>query len=296
MQIFVMNYKVFLRLAIGIIFVISAYTKLISTGIVEIILVDHNLFSSREAAGIFVRILIGIEFAIGIFFILNISTKKLLIPTAAIFLILFTVYLIYSGVVLGDNQNCGCFGNTIPMSPIQSIIKNLVLLFMIFFLRKFEKQNEKKNFIMPLTTTIFIVVLVFVIAPVKSTKDFKFNQYTFFEGKGRVDLTDGDKFIVVLNTGCDHCQELAKELSLFKKDLNISSKIFALLYSEADVSIDSFKTLTKFDYPYNKIDIVSFFNLIDKNPPRIYWLKNGVVKEIWDSNFIPNIKRSLKNF
>ncbi|MCX7797750.1 MAG: hypothetical protein N2249_03905 [Melioribacter sp.] len=277
------------RILIGIIFIFSAYTKLVSPGIVEIILVDHNIFSTREIAGFFVRVLIGIEFAIGTLFILNIEVKRFVIPISIIFLFLFTAYLVYSGYVLGDKQNCGCFGEVITMSPFESMIKNVCLLILIFFLYKSEKKEQKKNFYIPIAITIAITIGIFIVSPIKSVKNFKFSQYTFFEGKGRVDLTEGEKFIVILNTGCEHCQELAKELATFKFNPKISSKIYALVYTEDNISIDSFKTLTKFDYPYYKIDLVSFFDLIGKSPPRIYWLKNGTIKEVWDSNFVKNI-------
>lgn len=286
-------FKDILRIFIGVVFILSAYTKFISPGIVEIILVEHGIFPSREIAAIVVRILIGIEFSIGILFILNYELKRVAIPIAIIFLIAFTIYLFYSGYVLKDNQNCGCFGEVIPMSPLESIIKNVILVALVLFLIKLN-PNNKNNFRLTLLIILLIPSIMFIVLPFKSYKNFTFGDITYFEGKGRVDLTSGEKFIVILNTECDHCQQLAKELVSLKSNPEISSKIYALLFSEGEISVDSFKTLTGFDFPYHQIDINKFFDLIGSNPPRIYWLKDGIVKEYWDSDFVNKLLNSQK--
>jgi uncharacterized membrane protein YphA (DoxX/SURF4 family) len=60
--------SIILRIILGLVFILSAYSKLIAPGIVEIIIVDHGLAPSREVAAILVRILIGLEFALGVLF------------------------------------------------------------------------------------------------------------------------------------------------------------------------------------------------------------------------------------
>jgi hypothetical protein len=42
--------------------------------------------------------------------------------------------------------------------------------------------------------------------------------------------------------------------------------------------------LTGYDYPYRLIDTDEFFDLIGSSPPRIYVIRNGVVKDILDDN------------
>ncbi len=283
-----------IRIFLGIVFLFSAYSKLISPGIIEIILIDHGFFSSREMAAIFVRLLIGLEFSLGILFVFNIEIKRVTIFASIVFLAAFTIYLVYTGYFLKDNQNCGCFGEVIPMSPLESIIKNIFLLVMIFVLSKFKLMNKNN---LPLTFLIIIAVsvLMFVASPIKSYENFKFSALTYFEGKGRVDLTSGDKFIAVMNTECEHCQQLAKELETLRTKPEVYSNIFALLFSEGDVSVDSFKVITGFNLPYQKIDVKKFYDLIGSNPPRIYWLHDGEVKEYWDNNFLENILRTKNN-
>ncbi len=280
-----------LRFILGGVFLFSAYTKFISPGLTEIILIDHGIVSTRETAALVVRLLISFEFALGILLILPYSLKTIVIPTSILFLIIFTGYLGYTGFILKDTQNCGCFGEMIKMSPLESIIKNIVLILLLILLFKFS--NEKRNYFITPVAAILCVAVVFVFLPINSQKEFKFAIYTNFEGEGRVDLSNGEKLLVILNLECDHCQNLAKELSVLENQTNKLPKLYALLFKEGNVTVDSFKTMTKFNFPYHMIGMNEFLNLIGQSPPRIYWLKDGKVKEIWDGDFQ---KKLLQNF
>jgi hypothetical protein len=280
-----------LKVFIGLVFLLSAYSKLIAPGIVEIILVDHGIVSSREIAAVIVHLLVGFELALGLLFFQPYSIKKIVIPASFLFLIGFTVYLVYTGFILNDKQNCGCFGEMIKMPPVESIIKNIVLMGLLFVLYKFVE--EKKNYLVPVISLVLAVAFVFVAMPIKSQKDFKFAKYTSFEGKGRVDLSNGNKLVAILNLECDHCQNLVKELSALEKTATNFPETYALLFSEGNVSLDSFRKMTGFDFPYKMIGATEFFDLIGQSPPRIYWLQDGKLKEIWDKDFVENISKNF---
>lgn len=271
----------------GIIFILSAYSKLIAPGIVEIILVDNGLAPSRESAAIVVRLLIGFEFGLGLLFFQPFSVKKIVIPISIFFLIVFTIYLGYTALILKDTQNCGCFGEMIKMSPVESIIKNIALIGLLLLL--FKRIDDKKNYLVASLIIVISAAIVFIAVPIKSQKDLKFAEYTNFVGAGRVDLSYGDKLIAVMNTECDHCQFLAKDLSGMKKKMKWFPEIYTLFFSEGTVSVDSFNVLTKYNFPYKSINVNKFLNLIGQSPPRIYWLKDGIVKEMWDKDILKNI-------
>ncbi|MGK9370116.1 MauE/DoxX family redox-associated membrane protein [Melioribacter sp. Ez-97] len=281
-----MNNKisVAIKYLLGVIFLFSAYTKAVGPGLIEIILIDHGIAVSREVAAALTRILIGFEFGLGILFFLPYESKRITLPLAALFLTAFTFYLLYTEFVLGDSQNCGCFGSAIAMSPIESALKNIALIILLFTAYKLEKKSPK-NLIIPLSVLVVSLVIVFIAVPFKSADEFPFSDYTHFEGAGRVDLSSGEKFVAVFNTECEHCQELASEIAESDKDRKLASKLFTLFYSEGEVSVDSFKTLTGYDYPYRLIGVNEFFDLIGSSPPRIYVVRNGVVKDILDDNF-----------
>ncbi len=286
-------FKIFLQLILGLTFIFSAYSKIISIGLTEIILVDQGIFADRLTAGYVVRILIGIEFALGLLFLFRVNLKKIVIPSTLILLIFFTSYLIYTGFILGEKENCGCFGTVVEMSPVESIIKNLVLIILAIVLFKLIKE-EKKNFILPSVLTIASVVLVFVVTPVKNVSDFKFEKYRSFVDAGRVDLAEGDKLLCIFSLDCEHCQLAAKELWALENRIKGFPETYVLFFSEDGISVDSFKTITGSNFPYHMISSQDFFDFIGTTSPRIYWLKDGIVKKYWDENFIRNIALEFK--
>ncbi|MBI5807881.1 MAG: hypothetical protein HZA74_05725 [Ignavibacteriales bacterium] len=277
-----------LQIILGITFILSAYSKLIAPGIVEIILVDHHITSSREAAAILVRILIALEFSLGFLLLQKNYIKKFVLPVTFIFLIGFSIYLIYTRYFIGDNQNCGCFGTMIEMSPTESLIKNFILLILTFIIFK-KSEADSTNIIIPILLLIVAFIFVFVASPIKKNNIDKFNSYTHFERVGRVDLSEGKILLAVMNLECEHCQAAAHDLAKMKKQFKWFPKLFALYFSEGQVSVDSFETITGFRFPYKIISAHEFFDLVGQSPPRIYFLQNGKIKEYWDKDFIKNI-------
>lgn len=281
-----------LQIVIGIVFLLSAYSKFIAPGIVEIILVDHGIVHTRELAAVLVRILIGFEFGIGLLFLQPYSIKKIAAPLAMLFLIGFTLYLVYTGFIQNDSQNCGCFGEMIKMSPLESIIKNIVLIAMLVFLYRL-KPNTPINSFLPFEIIIVTIVVVLITLPVKDPSKFVFYKYTEFVGAGRVDLANGNKIIAVFNLECDHCQETSKEIAELQRENVNFPPVYVLFFKEAENTPQKFFEITNSQFPYAMISPQEFFDLIGQSPPRLYLLHNGQIKEYWDSDFINHIK-SLK--
>lgn len=284
--------KIILRLLLAAIFIFSAYSKIIAPGIFEILLIDNGIFTSRYVAAIFTRLLIGSELTIGLLFLQPYYIKKFVIPAALFVLITFTIYLAYTGFIKGDQGNCGCFGELVKMSPVESIIKNIITIIIAVVL--FVKiKTEKKNKIIPIGIVVVSFLFVFTIAPIRDNNNFKFAKYTHFIGKGRTDLTQGDVLLAIFNTECEHCQAAATEIGKLQKENKNLPDIYALFFTEGEISVDSFDVMTNTKLPYNMIDVNTFFDLIGTTPPRIYWLHDGAVKETWDNKIPERIKENF---
>ena len=100
-----------LRILLAITFLFSAYTKAVAPGYFEITLMDQGLAHDRNFAANMTRFFIGLEFAMGVFMIFPFFIKKLMVFTFFL-LSAFTIHLIYL-TIIGDNENCGCFGEMI---------------------------------------------------------------------------------------------------------------------------------------------------------------------------------------
>ena len=57
--------------------------------------------------------------------------------------------------------------------------------------------------------------------------------------------------------------------------------------------MEDFVNLTQSYFPYTLIDVNIFFDLIGDSPPRIYYLKDGSVAEIWDADIDQNIANTF---
>ncbi len=280
-----MNHKkifLFFKLIIAFTFIFSAYSKIIAPGYFEITLIDQGLFPNREFASYFARISIIIELAIGVLFLQPNYIKKIISPSAIILLLVFTGHLVIL-MMLGDNENCGCFSSLISMNPFEAIIKNIVLFFLIYYVLK-NSESKQNNKFLPLTIILISILIVFIAAPLKSTSEFPFSKYTNFSSVGRVDLADGNLLVTVFDANCEHCIEAAKVIKRLDDDINDFPNVYTLIFSEDEKDIQKFQIKTGTDYPYSRINIDDFFDLIGNSPPRVYWLQDGIIEQIWDEN------------
>ena len=286
--------KIILQVILGGTFIFSAYSKIISPGLFEILLIDSGIIETRFIAAYLTRLLIGFELALGLLIFQPNYLKKIIIPVTIGLLAAFTLYLGYTGIILGDKENCGCFGELIKMTPVESIYKNVIFLVIAVFLYKKVKSKKTKK-ILPVTITILSFLLVFLIVPITNVRDFKFEKYTSFEGYGRVDLAEGDHLLAVFNLDCDHCQDAATEIWELKNQYWEIPEMFVLFYREGDFTVEYFTEITNSQFPYSMIDENTFFDLIGNSPPRIYWLQNGDIKEIWDEDFSEKVEMNFIN-
>lgn len=283
-----------IRAIVGIVFIFSAISKLKSPGVFEIILIDQGFTSNRLIAAYLSRILISLELFMGIAFFQPYLLKRVVAPLTLISLSAFSVFLFYLMIFAGSTENCGCFGEVIKMSPLESLLKNIVLIgLVIYFLLKADSGKDKWLF--PAVLFVCCIALVFVAFPIHSLKDNVFAKYTNFEPQGRVDLTQGDRLIAVMDVNCQHCQAVAKELGEFDSSTDKLLPLYFLLYQEKEGgnSVEYFFYLTNTNYPYHTIGEDEFFSLIGNAPPRIYWLHDGKIKAKWDENFVENIAKAF---
>lgn len=291
-----MNQKTLLiiRLVVGVVFILSAVSKLKSLGIFEIILIDQGLTADRTAAAYFARALISLELFMGVAFFQPFLLKRLVAPLTFISLTAFSIYLVYLMIFAGNTENCGCFGDVIEMSPLESLLKNLVLMGLAAFLF-LRLDSEKNRWAIP--TGLFIGCFVFIFAafPIRSADDNAFIKYTHFEPIGRVDLTSGEHLVAVLDLDCPHCREMAEELGALDRNTNSLPRIYFLFYGDDDGSnsVQYFFYLTSTEYPYHIISEDEFFDLIGSAPPRLYYLHDGKIKATWDEDIVANMARAF---
>ena len=168
-----------IRSSIAFLFLLSAVAKLYPSPYFAISTFEvkqlYPLGFSGDVASYFSRILIGIEFALGVLLLQKHYLRKLVIPATILMLAVFTTHLsIVTFQDGGNSGNCGCFGSLLPMTPIQAILKNVVAMILLVVLLKVmpKKDESKSNFWVLSTATLAFILLLFMLAPIQAKSNF----------------------------------------------------------------------------------------------------------------------------
>ena len=164
-----------LRIVISVLFVLSAITKMVtgewemakSLWMFEKQLVDLGI-CGWCVAHYLARLLIGFELALGIAILFPHLLKKLVIPVTIALLVAFCIHLGIQMAEFGPfNGNCGCFGEAIPMKPIEAFIKNILTIGLLVWLFKLlpSKNESWKNIIYPVLIFLLCALFMFMRFP-----------------------------------------------------------------------------------------------------------------------------------
>src|SRR4051812_39334710 len=119
-----------LLLALSGVFFYSGYSKIYSDNAFDNFqwsFLDLG-FSSILVSGIIARLMIGLEFLLGLFLLLHIFLRRFTYPSVIAILSVFIVYLIIILLKQGNSGNCGCFGDKLAMTPLAAIWKNIAMI------------------------------------------------------------------------------------------------------------------------------------------------------------------------
>ncbi len=142
------------RILVSILFVFSAITKLLSLaffdGLVAELFLGVEYYNNPDGlfwTQLLSRIIISGELLLAVAVLHDHLLKQVVLPVIQLILVGFTVHLTYVGFQKGFiGENCGCFGDIIPMDNAQSIIKNVITILMVAYIQWKYKENQNLNF------------------------------------------------------------------------------------------------------------------------------------------------------
>lgn len=155
-----------LRVLISLLFLISAVAKMDPIWGFERQMVDLGI-ADWCSAPYLARIMLGIELAVAIAILQPHYLKKFVIPATVLLLIVFCTHLSIEMVKHGAmNGNCGCFGQLIPMTPLEAFIKNIITIGLLIWLYKITVEKEfQHRFTIPVIIWLASTLFVFVAFP-----------------------------------------------------------------------------------------------------------------------------------
>ena len=289
MKIHVIIFRI-ISILVGVVFIISAYVKLFPIEILEIAVVETGLIG-WTLAPIMARLLIASEFVLGLFLIMNIK-PKLVSALTALSLIVFTIYLLAILIFQGKEVNCNCFGLFMVMNPIESIIKNIVLLLFVCLLYfKNKAINYPKEWLfLAIGTFIFISIPFIVNPPIFDKSNFSYSIekpylmdfsviYSDSEvEQPKLDLRKGKHLVAFYSYSCQHCIIAAYNLQLIAQRNPDLSFYFFINGDENDLK--TFHNLTKSEHvPHSILLAKPLLILAGNNLPAIFLVNDSYIEE-----------------
>ncbi len=289
------NITLISRILISALFLLSAVAKLYPTPLYGITKVFEEgqlipMGFSSDFAPFLSRLIIGFEFFIAFAILQSHYIKKLVIPSTILLLSVFCVDLaidIFGGV----DENCGCFGQLIPMTPVEAFIKNIFTILLLLFIYRNVTDKEKSSFLLLLNGYLIISVLMFSLLPIATNSSNKqvssFSEYVDSD----FDINNGKKVLCFFDAGCDHCMDAAKSLT----EIALNNQNFAdvhIIFSDTEEDkIPEFLNYAGSDFSYQVMefynpddDINSYLEVLGfeyENPVVIYY-NNGNQMRFYD--------------
>lgn len=273
----------------GSLFLYSAYTKLLPIQTFEYTLVEF-VHMPWWLAAVASRLLVGIEAALGVLLLFNIyGSGKWVLKLSLTILFMFSIYLIYLWATVGNDVNCGCFGDVIWMSPSTSLIKNLVTIIVLFALLKLHNGiTAVWAKYAGIAMIVVITILPMFIFPVPMSKPsflnkdkYELNLSAIYEDEENtppsVDVRQGKHIIAFMSLTCPHCKIAAYKMQLIRVDNPDISMLLVLNGDSTDLQAFWEKTKAQ-DIPHTMLFGKDFVSLSGLNLPAIYWVNNGWVE------------------
>ena len=294
-----------IRIVIAILFLVSAYAKIYHEPSAYFSITTFEAkqlvplgFESSFSAYLS-RILISLEFSLGVLILLPFQLKRIVVPLTITILAAFCFHLMIQIYLTGNGGNCGCFGALLPMTPLEAIIKNIFAIGLLVILNKLlmKKDYDVKEIFYGFLVYVIFTVLIFLFIPVKSSdnisidlKDYS-NESTGFSGPEQVSsefgvllpMADSGRLILCFFApGCDHCRATIRSIDSLSQITADFPKVEIIFMEEEVEKIPEFFEYAGNDYSHVVLDISTFYDVLtwERDTPGIFYMWNGnILKE-----------------
>jgi thiol-disulfide isomerase/thioredoxin/uncharacterized membrane protein YphA (DoxX/SURF4 family) len=279
-----------LRLLIGVLFITTAVLKLLSIDEFELYIYSFGIFNYLSVT-VLARLVIAFEFLMGMFFILKQfyrQTWRLMQLT----LIGFTFFLIYVALFRNDT-NCHCFGDFVKLNPLHSILKNVITMALLLFIRKeSDYQFRFRKWIIGACFAVAVIV-PFVVFPMDAlynkfkSPDDPINIAAFEKLQQDTTLHDfnieqGNYLVAFYISKCKFCKLSMKKVNTIVEKHNLDIDKIKIFISGSDEGIETFKNeIALLDYQFFNISIYQSLNITSGSFPTFLYIQDSeVVKSI----------------
>ena len=298
-----------IRIIISLLFLVSAYAKVYHEPSAYFSITTFEakqlvpLGFSSEISSYLSRILIALEFAIGVLILLPFYLKRIVIPLTIFVLAAFCVHLALQIYLTGNSGNCGCFG-TLPMTPLEAILKNIFAIGLLVILNRLLSKDKSKSIeiFYGFLIYLFFVIGIMALVPIKNSSNvtidsnYQIQEDLVLEGPKQMKSEFGqtlpfaDKGRLILcffAPGCDHCRAAVRSIDSLSKIVEDFPKVEIVFMDEEVDKIPEFFEYAGSEYHYIVLDISTFYDVLtwERDTPGIFYMWNGnILKEFNGTN------------
>ena len=217
-----------LRGLLALLFLCSSVAKLMAIDDFELYIFSYGLLP-LNLCYLVARLCIAAEMALALFIALGWWRRGVNLA-AFIILILFSLFLCYAALI-GRTDNCQCMGQWIRMNPLQSLLKNAVLIAMVLVYSRLSRSSRassltskarKTRVILSVLFAVGLTVAVFCISvpdnwmfgPEESRYDRQLLEESIAKdgALGDEGLADGHQLVAFVTRGCPYCRMTREKL------------------------------------------------------------------------------------
>jgi hypothetical protein len=283
----------FPSILVGILFILTGVAKVIEPWKFIHHISKLTLLPNFQLIRLAALIVTAIECALGLALILGVF-PSVIIPFSIILLIILT-FLTYWGTSTGRTEDCGCYNGWLNVTPLQSIILNLVYIALLVF-AAFHNNKQPTvlwQWLVVLATLVISGALAFGfleyylqislpyidLTPLKANRAW---QAKWLEDESDAELfMTGSKLVVFLGMKCPACKNWLNVLNVvhYREDLPEVIGTFISLTSieEGQEFVDN----NGLNYPIVPIEQRQHEKFGIHTVPTAILLENGVIKEKW---------------
>ena len=256
---------------------------------------DYKIITAPFLIKVTAWTMIIIECGLGMALIAGFRRRIALPATVVLFVGFLT--LVGWAWYTGATEDCGCFGSWVKRTPAEAFAEDLVMLLAItaaWILSKHEPIRYR--------TLRYSMVLLAAISGVavtgmssNSSRQSSDPMIRLKSQSAKPGILEGIKIdgisenlqngywtLVLMDTGCTHCQQSVPELNKLGSAGGTKASVVALC-SNSEAEVAMFKNKYQAQFPIGRIKYDDFMKIFERGKtPRIILLHNGVPVRIWD--------------
>lgn len=287
-----------MKMLLGLLFIVSALSKLFDMDTFEVYVFSYGILSLNFSF-IAARLVVVAELLLAIGLLSNIWNRFVNCCTM-LMLIGFTLFLGYAALI-GRTDSCQCMGPLLSINPIQSILKNALLILWMLPVMKVEPWQWQPRWYLWVLALVAPFAFVFIISAPdnwmfpRGQEAYNAEELEMLIGdKGAMaeqELTHGSHVVAFLTPGCPYCKLADQKLTAIFDRNGLDSAALTYIVPAgdtiaADISIDS----SSFGRMAYRVPRIPFVKITYGERPKILIMKQG---EVVGSFHYRNIEEKL---